>query len=179
MLLVLVVLVGALWAAPAHAAPLLGIYAEDASDTDGGAQALQARVGLGIVRTPWTWREIEPFPGVYDWRRTDDAVRAAASHGLQLLPFVWQRLAPPSNFHPRYELIHCDRASVVPGSGTYFWHRASCLLRELLAKDLTSPPLYRSPVNRRHGAYSFIGSISVATSSFSATVLASWPYIFS
>lgn len=49
---------------------------------------LMARSGVESLRTVLAWRDAEPLPGVYRWRRADRIVRAAARHGIELLPLV-------------------------------------------------------------------------------------------
>lgn len=86
---------------PAIAAgPALGVYAEDSWDTDAGFDPLQRVIGLTVVRMPWTWREIEPRPGVYDWGRTDAVVGRAALERQDLLPFIVDAPAWASGVQP-------------------------------------------------------------------------------
>lgn len=49
---------------------------------------LMARSGVESLRTELVWRDTEPLPGVYAWGRTDRFLRAAARHGIDLLPVV-------------------------------------------------------------------------------------------
>jgi hypothetical protein len=50
--------------------------------------ALMAKSGVESVRTNFVWSDAEPSPGVYNWTTLDAIVRAAAEHGLQLLPIL-------------------------------------------------------------------------------------------
>jgi polysaccharide biosynthesis protein PslG len=50
--------------------------------------ALLGRGGVGAVRIPMVWSEIEPEPGVPRWETTDELIRGATAVGLEVLPFV-------------------------------------------------------------------------------------------
>jgi polysaccharide biosynthesis protein PslG len=50
--------------------------------------ALMATSGVESVRTNFSWAAAEPSAGVYNWAPTDEIVRTAANHRLQLLPIV-------------------------------------------------------------------------------------------
>jgi len=50
--------------------------------------ASMASSGVESVRTAFTWENMEPSQGVYDFSRTDRVVAAAARHGLDVLPIV-------------------------------------------------------------------------------------------
>jgi hypothetical protein len=50
--------------------------------------ALMAASGVQSVRVQVNWDEAQPAPGVTDWSRTDNVVRMAASHGLDVLATV-------------------------------------------------------------------------------------------
>lgn len=85
-----------LFATPAHAAVdpgFAGVVADDAFiGTDAYQQAqlsaMQAS-GVTLVRRTLDWAEIERAPGVYDWSAYDRFVLAAAAHGIQLLPILF------------------------------------------------------------------------------------------
>ncbi len=70
--------------------------------------ALMARSGVESVRLNFYWSEFEPARNQYDWSVIDPVVRAAATHGLQILPVVeftpaWASSAPhsrSSNLYP-------------------------------------------------------------------------------
>lgn len=50
--------------------------------------ASMARSGVESVRYSMTWAAVEPSRGAYDFSQTDRVVRAAARHGLDVLPIV-------------------------------------------------------------------------------------------
>jgi hypothetical protein len=54
--------------------------------------ALMASSGVGSVRALFSWYQIEPSPGAFDFTRTDRIVSLAVRHGVRLLPVV---LHPP------------------------------------------------------------------------------------
>ncbi len=64
--------------------------------------ASMARSGVESVRTNFNWEATETVPGTYNWSVSDAIVRAAASHGLQLLPIV--------EFTPRWASSHPSAA---------------------------------------------------------------------
>ncbi|HEU5105042.1 MAG TPA: hypothetical protein VFU11_04315 [Solirubrobacterales bacterium] len=43
----------------------------------------------GTLRLPFNWPEIERRPGVYEFSALDDEIRAAAAHGIVVLPVVY------------------------------------------------------------------------------------------
>jgi Beta-galactosidase/Glycosyl hydrolase family 53 len=49
---------------------------------------LMARSGVESVRTLFDWAAAEPAPGAFSFAATDRIVRAAAAHGLTVLPIV-------------------------------------------------------------------------------------------
>jgi hypothetical protein len=61
-----------------------------------------ARSGVESVRTNFDWDTTELSPGVFDWTHIDTVVRAAARHGLRLLPIV--------EFTPRWASSHPSSA---------------------------------------------------------------------
>lgn len=72
-----------------------------------GQLGLMARSGVESLRTELIWRDTEPLPGVYAWARTDRLVRAAARHGIELLPVVietpqWASARPTDGAYPLY-----------------------------------------------------------------------------
>ncbi|HVV88929.1 MAG TPA: hypothetical protein VHB53_00410, partial [Solirubrobacterales bacterium] len=56
------------------------------SEHDG---AVMEAGGIGSVRWPFVWGEIEPAAeGGFDWASTDRVVEVAARHGMTVLPFL-------------------------------------------------------------------------------------------
>lgn len=80
--------------------PELSIYGSP-SQID-SQMALMAASGVEAVRTNFSWAATETTSGVYDFSTIDTVVRAAASHGLQLLPIV--------EFTPRWASSHPSSA---------------------------------------------------------------------
>jgi hypothetical protein len=69
----------------------LGVYGEDSPGTPARAAAVaaaQRNAGVTVVRVPFIWSRIEPFPGILDFSQEDIVVAAAAKSGLDVLPFV-------------------------------------------------------------------------------------------
>jgi polysaccharide biosynthesis protein PslG len=69
----------------------LGVYGEDSPGTPARAAAVAAAqrdAGVTVVRVPFIWSRIEPFPGILDFSQEDIVVGAAAKAGLDVLPFV-------------------------------------------------------------------------------------------
>ena len=70
--------------------------------------ALAAGAGARYVGLDFDWRRIEPQPGQYEWRETDEVVALARRSGLRLVPMLlytprWASSAP---FAP----LDCHRA---------------------------------------------------------------------
>jgi hypothetical protein len=91
-------MIAALALAPAAgAAPVgrdfVGITAEDvlAGDAQYRARNLEAQsaLGIGILRQTFDWAQIERAPGVYDLSYYDGYVVDAASHGITILPILF------------------------------------------------------------------------------------------
>jgi hypothetical protein len=64
---------------------------------------VMARSGVESVRTLFDWASANPAPGVLSFAATDRVVRAAAAHGLTVLPIVlytpaWASTNPPYPF---------------------------------------------------------------------------------
>ena len=47
-----------------------------------------ARMGANTAALPTYWREIEPAPGVFDFRMIDERIRMANAHNLRLV-LLW------------------------------------------------------------------------------------------
>src|SRR4051812_31207927 len=89
---VLVLVAGVVAAAPVARAQVphsfAGIY-----DEDGSGLADQARLGIGIVRQPFDWTQVQRD----GWSAYDDYVGRAATAGVSVLPVLVRRpeLGPP------------------------------------------------------------------------------------
>jgi O-antigen ligase len=73
------------------------------------ALARMRDLGLGWIRQPFPWAEIEPTPGQFNWEAWDRAVEAAAAHEIELIAVLdtapaWARPAGSSPFTPPDEL---------------------------------------------------------------------------
>lgn len=53
----------------------------------------QSAVGIGLIRQTFHWKDIETSPGVYDWSLYDGYMAATASHGMNVLPIIFE---PPA-----------------------------------------------------------------------------------
>jgi polysaccharide biosynthesis protein PslG len=71
----------------------VGITAEDVFAGDDAYRArnleAQSALGIGVLRQPFDWAQIERAPGQYDMRHHDAYVLAAASHGITILPILF------------------------------------------------------------------------------------------
>ena len=47
-----------------------------------------ARVGIGSIRISVSWAEVEPSPGLFDWRKLDATVRLASRSRIEVVPVV-------------------------------------------------------------------------------------------
>jgi hypothetical protein len=87
-------------AAPAHAAvpkDFFGVVTEDvfagnAAYRD-GTLAQQSSIGVGLIRQTFHWKQIETSRGHYDWSAYDAYMAATASHGIRVLPILFD---PPA-----------------------------------------------------------------------------------
>jgi len=86
--------------APATAAvprDFFGIVSEDvftgAPAYRDATLAQESSVGVGLIRQTFHWKQIEVKPGVYNFAGYDSYVAALASHGIRVLPILFD---PPS-----------------------------------------------------------------------------------
>jgi Glycosyl hydrolase catalytic core len=82
--------------ATAHAGPprdFFGVVSEDVLAGDAAYRdatlAQQASVGVGLIRQTFHWRDIEVRPSVYNWAGYDAYMAATASHGIRVLPILF------------------------------------------------------------------------------------------
>jgi hypothetical protein len=59
--------------------------------------AQQASVGVGLIRQTFHWKDIETSRGVYNWAGYDSYMAATASHGIRVLPVLFE----PPRFRAR------------------------------------------------------------------------------
>ncbi|HEX6459552.1 MAG TPA: glycosyl hydrolase [Thermoleophilaceae bacterium] len=91
-------------AAPARAAvpkDFFGVVSEDVF-TGGPAYrdstlGLQSAIGVGLIRQTFHWKQIETSRGHYDWSVYDAYMAATASHGIRVLPILFD----PPKFRAR------------------------------------------------------------------------------
>jgi polysaccharide biosynthesis protein PslG len=53
----------------------------------------QKAIGIGLIRQTFHWKDIETSPGVYNWATYDAYMAATASHGIGVLPILFE---PPA-----------------------------------------------------------------------------------
>jgi hypothetical protein len=98
----------------AHAAlprSFVGVYDEE---PDG--LAAQARLGVGIVRRPFDWSQVERSRGDYDFSVYDDYVARAAAAGVSVLPI----LARPPEFRSSKPAGSTSHAMYPPSSNAAY-----------------------------------------------------------
>ncbi|HKN94021.1 MAG TPA: hypothetical protein VJU60_06810 [Thermoleophilaceae bacterium] len=83
-------------AAPAGARPpkdFFGVVSEDVLAGDAAYRdatlAQQSSIGIGLIRQTFHWNQIETSPGNYDWSAYDAYMAATASHGIRVLPILF------------------------------------------------------------------------------------------
>jgi polysaccharide biosynthesis protein PslG len=117
-------------AAPSASAALppgfIGITSEDAFADVGAyrSQTLGAQRALGVqlIRQTFDWSRIEPSPGTYDLATHDDYVSSLATHGMRVLPILFNP--------PHFRLGRTSgRASCAPHSFDTFAAFAQALVR--------------------------------------------------
>jgi len=71
----------------------IGVTAEDVYVGSGDYRAAnletQASIGIGLIRQTFDWAQIESAPGRYELGYQDGFVGAAASHGITILPVIF------------------------------------------------------------------------------------------
>jgi hypothetical protein len=95
-----------------RAGDFVGVYADDVFFGDDryrrDALGQQRDAGIGLIRQPFAWKDIETAPGRYEFGRYDALVGAAAGAGIRVLPMVLGpepgakaagegRMKPPTN----------------------------------------------------------------------------------
>ncbi len=83
-------------AAPAGARPpkdFFGVVSEDVLAGDAAYRdatlAQQSSIGVGLIRQTFHWNQIETSRGHYDWSAYDAYMAATASHGIRVLPILF------------------------------------------------------------------------------------------
>lgn len=91
-------------AAPAGAAvpkDFFGVVTEDVFAGDAGYRnatlTQQSSIGVGLIRQTFHWKQIETSPGVYNFAGYDAYMAATASHGIRVLPILFD----PPRFRAR------------------------------------------------------------------------------
>jgi hypothetical protein len=108
------------------------------------------RGGVRWVREELPWREIEPEPGRFDWRRTDALMAAASRTGVQVLGILaysapWASADPGDGRHPPADPAAYARyaAAVLAryGPDGSFWRDRADLRRQpLRAVEIRNEP---------------------------------------
>jgi hypothetical protein len=75
---------------------------------------LMADVGIGWVRLNWTWKDMQPVDGPFDYSHYDMITELAAERGIEILPILftvpaWASTAPPELIAERGNLSPVDR----------------------------------------------------------------------
>jgi hypothetical protein len=90
-------LLGAAQAAAGVPKDFFGVVSEDVLAGDAAYRdatlTQQKSVGIGLIRQTFHWKDIETSPGVYDWTTYDAYMAATASHGIGVLPILFD---PPA-----------------------------------------------------------------------------------
>jgi hypothetical protein len=98
---------------PLAADKTYGVSVDLTSYADDHLEETMARMqamGLGWIRQPFRWAEIEPEPGQFDWADTDRVLAATRTHNLQLIAVLdttpgWARPSNTNPFTPPAELV--------------------------------------------------------------------------
>ena len=87
-------------ASGAHAAvpkDFFGVVSEDVLAGDASYRNTtlteQSSLGIGLIRQTFHWKDIEIAPGLYNWSTYDSYMAATASHGIAVLPILFE---PPA-----------------------------------------------------------------------------------
>jgi hypothetical protein len=90
-------LFGAASAAAAVPKDFFGVVSEDVLAGDAAYRdttlTQQKAIGIGLIRQTFHWKDIETSPGVYNWATYDAYMAATASHGIGVLPILFE---PPA-----------------------------------------------------------------------------------
>jgi polysaccharide biosynthesis protein PslG len=90
-------LLGAGQAAAAVPKDFFGVVSEDVLAGDAAYRdttlTQQKAIGIGLIRQTFHWKDIETSPGVYNWATYDAYIAATASHGIGVLPILFE---PPA-----------------------------------------------------------------------------------
>ena len=92
-------------------ADFFGVYSDAEFDAGGETRdaALEGhrRTGVGSIRQPFDWHNIEVRPGELDLTSYDNLVAAASVRGIEIMPMLigapqWASTAPPTNLRHGY-----------------------------------------------------------------------------
>ena len=107
----------------------VGLYADDAFFGDQAYRsaqfAAQSQLGVGIVRQPLEWSQVELSPGYFDFSAYDGFVGNAAAAGVQILPV----LVGPPEFRSSRPADSTSRAMFPPESNADFATFAGAAVR--------------------------------------------------
>lgn len=84
------------------------------SETRTQAMTMMSEAGIQWVRFNWSWKDMQPQAGEFDYSHLDAVARDAAIHNLQLVPILfavpaWASTAPPELIAERGNLSPVDR----------------------------------------------------------------------
>lgn len=78
------------------------------------ALELMGAAGIGWVRVNWSWKDMQPQPGTFDFSQFDLVAQMAAEYDIHLLPILlavpaWASTAPPELIAERGSLSPVDK----------------------------------------------------------------------
>lgn len=87
------------------------LYSADNMPT---ALELMRSAGIGWVRVNWSWKDMQPQPGAFDFSQFDLVAHMAADYDIRLLPILlavpaWASTAPPELIAERGSLSPVDK----------------------------------------------------------------------
>jgi hypothetical protein len=118
-------------ASQAQAALRVGLVANTQGhrNNPGPEQNVAAQAHVSWLREEFDWNEVEPSRGVFDWRRYDRLIEAAARRGLRVLPLLngsadWAAASShvfPADYNDYARYL--SRVVARYGPGGQFWAR--------------------------------------------------------
>jgi hypothetical protein len=121
----LVCLVAAMPAAARVPRGFVGVTAEDVFTGDANYRttnlSIESAIGVQLIRQTFDWSSIERRPGTFDLSYHDEFVANAASHGIQVVPMLFN---PPAFYRPLRPGSTCQ-----PRSNDAFARFAQVLVR--------------------------------------------------
>jgi hypothetical protein len=123
--------------------------------SEAGSRTQMARLksgGVTWIREDFRWDRLEPQQGVYDWKRTDAVMAAAAATGVNVLGLVtnapaWASGSADPSYPPRNPDEFASFAAAVLaryGAGGSFWPTRP----ELVPRPLSAVEIWNEPFGR-------------------------------